>query len=157
MVFLILCLMFGVLFNILMVWGVFIKFCWLLVPWLIFHMLVIFTAFIAPILSIYYTNYIAPYGYVYEERKGTVLLAFFPIIIGLAGIYFWLVVRALFDDLDKKPEAPAPAADEPAQPKGVVVVNFFGPSLPGSPMKVAPAAPSAPPAPEYTAPPKVVD
>ena len=152
---LILSLLVGVLVNVMMVWGVYIKFCWLLVPWLVYHMLVILTSFVAPILSIYFTSYIASYGYIYEERKGMVLLAFFPILIGLAGIYFWLVVKALFDQYDTSPGAGP--GDAPA--KGTVVVNFYGESG-GSPVKVAPAPPPPPPSPmalEPSAPPKVVD
>ena len=131
MVFLIISLLVGVLVNVGMVWGVHLKFCWLLVPWLVYQMFLIFIHFTVPILAIYYNNYYNDYGFAVEESKASVLLAFFPTILGLLGIYFWLVVRRLFDDFDKPPASPSKKASTP-----MVVVVTNNQVAPDSPVKV---------------------
>ncbi len=57
MAFLIVAFLVGILVNVLMAWGAFIKFCWLLWPWLAFHMVVTVLYFAAPVFAIYHTDY----------------------------------------------------------------------------------------------------
>ncbi len=57
MIFMIFFMLVGILINVLMVWGVHLKFKWLLWPWLAFHFAVTAVYFAAPVFAIYHTDY----------------------------------------------------------------------------------------------------
>ena len=108
MITVIIALLVGILVNVLMVWGVSIKNCWLLVPWLIYQVLNVLVHLCAPIFSIYSATYV-DYGWNAYDRRWEVFLALIPIGFGALGMYFWFVIRELFSDLDK----PAKVNDNP--------------------------------------------
>ena len=95
------------------------------------------------------------------EGKSGVLLTFFPLILGLVSIYFWQVVRRLFDDFDsvglhfgpkpgKVEDSGAPAPDSPKKGPILVTTTVQYPEGNGAPL--SPAKPVVP-----DAPPKIVD
>lgn len=121
MIILILALLVGVIVNVIMVWAVQIKNCWLLLPWLGYQILVVLAQFVSPIIAIYCTTYVGQYGLNQYDRRWMVFTALVPIGLGLVGVYFWMVVRALFDDLDKKPARVAANTTMPG-----LVIKFEG-------------------------------
>lgn len=162
LVLLIIALMLGILVNGLMVWGAFIRFCWLLTPWLAFQIVLVVSLFFVPPIVIYCTDYQpSEFALGTTEGKSGVLMTFFPLILGLVSIYFWQVVRRLFDDFDsvglhfgpkpgKVEDAPP---DSPKKSQGgpiMVTTTVQYPEGSGAPM--SPAKPVVP-----DAPPKIVD
>ncbi len=91
MIFLIFFLLVGIVVNVLMVWGVMIEFCWLLWPWLAFHLVTSVVYFVAPIFAIYHADY-ESFILAAETERWKVFLALIPIGWGLVSIYFWIVI-----------------------------------------------------------------
>ena len=73
------------------------QFCWFLTPWLVYYLPVIVILFVSPVLTIYGGEYVDLVDY--EAQRWTILLALFPIGLGLVTVYFWIVVYKHFDFL----------------------------------------------------------
>ena len=80
------------------------QFCWFLTPWLVYYIPVIVILFVSPVLTIYAGEYVDLVDY--EEQRWTILLALFPIGLGLISVYFWIVVYNHFNFLGRTDAAP---------------------------------------------------
>jgi len=132
----------GILVNVLMLWGVHIQFCWFLTPWLLFYLVVIVILFVSPVLTIYGSEYIDLVDY--EEQRWTILLALFPIGLGLVTVYWWIVVYKHFDFLDeewRKKMKPSTAK------AGPMMIAVYGGGAPNAITPVAHASPTRSPSP----------
>ena len=110
--------------------------------------------FVSPVLTIYAGEYVDLVDY--EAQRWTILLALFPISLGLVSVYFWIVVYKHFDFLDEQWKKKL----KPADSNGPVMVAVYntGAPVPNTVTPVVPASPvkaAAPPSP--SPPPKVVD
>ena len=75
------------------------QFCWFLTPWLVYYIPLIVILFVSPVLTIYAGEYVDLVDY--EAQRWTILLALFPIGLGLVSVYFWIVVYNHFDFLGR--------------------------------------------------------
>ncbi|TRY61047.1 hypothetical protein TCAL_17197 [Tigriopus californicus] len=112
LILLVLFLLLGILLNVLMVWGTFLGLCWFLVPWLVYQVISVGLLFIIPPIVIYENDKATTqYGMSYHRPNSGALLSYFPIGLGLIGVYFWIVVHEQFKALDTAKAAPTVAPD----------------------------------------------
>ena len=93
----------------------------------------------APIFAIYYANYETIIGFTIDSSRGTVLVSLIPIGLGVLGMYFWFIVRQLFDDFDPPKVEP----DPPGSPTNNADIRIH--FAMDENMRVSPIPPSAPP------------
>lgn len=66
------------------------------------------------------TNYEA-LGLTYDSQRFKVLLSLIPIFLGVLALYFWTIVRQLFDDFDK--DGKNKVEDKPKDNNGSATLN----------------------------------